>query len=257
MIRFDNVFFGYNHQPVLKKLDFSIAAGEFVGLIGPNGAGKSTLLKLINRLIIPTSGHITLRSKALRSYFPRELARLIGYVQQDFSTSFNYTALDIVLMGRFPHQKALAFDSAEDVRIALQAMQITDCHYLKDRDFHSLSGGEKQRVVLASALAQEPQILLLDEPTSALDLKHQIQFYQILLKLKQERNMTILTVTHDINLAAQFCKRIIILKEGVIVADGLTGEIMQQEVLQHTYEIPIRIMSHPANDLPLIFPEFK
>lgn len=257
MIQFENVHFWYDQNPVLKDLNFSITDGEFIGIIGPNGAGKSTLLKLIDRLISPNKGNVSLRGKPLKIYSPKELARLIGYVQQDFTTTFNYTALDIVLMGRFPHQKALAFDSAEDVQISLRAMETTDCHYLKDREFHTLSGGERQRVVLASALAQEPQILLLDEPTSALDLKHQIHFYQILLKLKHERNMTILTVTHDINLAAQFCQRIIILKEGVLVADGMTREIMQKEVLQHTYDIPIRILSHPRNDLPLIFPEFK
>jgi len=257
MIQVENVNFWYLENQVLRDLNFSITDGEFVGIIGPNGAGKSTLLKLINRLLIPGKGRISLHRKPLRFYSPKELARLIGYVQQDFSTTFNYTALDIVLMGRFPHQKALAFDTAEDVRISLQAMESTDCHYLKSRDFHTLSGGEKQRVVLASALAQEPQILLLDEPTSSLDLRHQVHFYQILLKLKNERKMTILTVTHDINLAVQFCERIIILKEGAIVADGLTRNILQKEILQYTYDVLVQILPNPANGLPLIFPEYK
>jgi len=257
MIRFEKVFFRYQENPVLKDLTFTIADGEFVGIIGPNGAGKSTMLKLINRLLIPEKGKIALQNKPLKSYSHKELARWIGYVPQDFSTTFNYTALEIVLMGRYPYQKALAFDSAEDIQMALQAMEITDCDHLRSREIHTLSGGEKQLVILASALAQQPRILLLDEPTSALDIKHQIHFYQILHKLRNEQKITILTVTHEVNLAAQFCERIIILKNGMIVADGPTANVIQPEILQHIYDIPLQVISHPLNNLPVILPDFR
>lgn len=257
MIRFEKVSFNYQQIQVLKDLTFAISDGEFVGIIGPNGAGKSTLLKLMNRLLIPEKGTITLQNKLLKSYTPKELARWIGYVPQDFSTTFNFTALEIVLMGRYPYQKALAFDSAEDIQIALQAMEITDCDHLSSREIHTLSGGERQLVILASALAQQPRILLLDEPTSALDIKHQIHFYQILNKLKNEQKITILTVTHEVNLAAQFCERIIILKDGVIVADGPTAKIIQPGILQHIYDVTLQVIPHPVNNLPVILPDFR
>ncbi len=252
MIRCDNIGFSYNSHFVLRDLSFRIDDGEFVGIIGPNGAGKSTLLKLIDRILSPQKGRIFIQQKPQRAYSQKELARIIGFVQQDFSTTFNYTVKEMVLMGRFPHQRALAIDSAEDVQIALDAMTATDCLYLRDRDFSTLSGGERQRVILASALAQEPLILLLDEPTTALDLKHQTHFYQILKDLQKRRKMTIVIVTHDINLAAQYCDRIVILKNGQKVAEGLVREVINQEILQQVYEVPIHILAHPERDIPLI-----
>ncbi len=257
MIRFDKVNFSYNNHFSLKNLDFSVRDGEFLGIIGPNGAGKSTLLKLIDRLLHPLSGQISINGKVLQHYTRKELARIIGFVPQEFTSLFQFTALDIVMMGRFPHQRALAFDSLEDRRISLDAMESTDCLDVKERDFKTLSGGERQRVVLASALAQEPLILLLDEPTSALDIRHQIHFYKILRKLRQERGMTILTVTHDINLAAQFCERILVIKRGQIVADGPVPLVMKKEILETVYDIPVEIIQHPATGLPVIYPRLK
>lgn len=257
MIQINQISFSYADSPVIRELSFSIEAGEFVGIIGPNGAGKSTLLKLLDRILRPQHGSIELNNKRLSQYNRKELARLIGFVQQDFSSAFNFSALDIVLMGRFPHQKSFSFDSAQDLEIARRVMILTDCDYLRQREFNTLSGGERQRIVLSSALAQEPKILLLDEPTNALDLKHQLHFYEILSKLNHERGMTILTVTHDVNLAAQFCQRIIIMKNGEILADGKTSDVLNKETLQGVYDTPLEIVRHPNSRLPVILPELK
>ncbi|GAB4374122.1 MAG: Fe3+-hydroxamate ABC transporter ATP-binding protein FhuC [Calditrichia bacterium] len=254
MIDVHELNFAYNGTPILKELSFSVKKGEFVGIIGPNGAGKSTLLKLLDGILFPQSGSITIDDKPLGQFNRRALAQMIGFVPQEFTTAFNFTALEIVLMGRFPYQRAFGFESAQDREIACQAMQTTDCWYLRDRGILTLSGGERQRVVLASALAQSPKILLLDEPTTALDLKHQVHFYRILTKLRQENNLTILTVTHDINLTAQFCQRILILKEGQLVADGAVDQVIQKEILESVYETPMHIFPHPVSKLPVVLP---
>ena len=257
MIQVKDINFGYHDDLVIRELSFSIEAGEFVGIIGPNGAGKSTLLKLLDRILRPRHGFIKLDGKLLDHFNRKELARLIGFVQQDFSSAFNFSALDIVLMGRFPYQKPFAFDSSKDIEIARRVMNLTNCDYLRHREFMTLSGGERQRVVLASALAQEPKILLLDEPTNALDLKHQLHFYEILKKLNHEQGITILTVTHDINLAAQFCQRIMVMKNGEILADGKTTKVLNKTTLQNVYDTPLEIIQHPNSRLPVILPELR
>ena len=257
MIKISNLSFAYDNLPVLEKFSCSIDKGEFLGIIGPNGAGKSTLLKLLDRIIIPQSGDIWLENRHLAEYSRNELARLVGYVQQEFYSAYDYSALEIVLMGRFPYQKSWGFDSPEDVKIALEVMNITDCFYLKDRRFHTLSGGEKQRVVVASALAQEPKMLFLDEPTAALDLKHQVHIYLILKRLQIEQQLTIISVTHDINLASQFCDRILILKEGKLHSDGEVQQVLKEEVLRDVYEVDLKIIDHPISGLPVILPKYR
>jgi iron complex transport system ATP-binding protein len=256
MIKLESVDFSYYQETVLHRINVIFSSGEFVGLIGPNGAGKSTLLKLINRIIRPDSGRIYLQNKLLHSYTRKELARIMGYVQQEFTTAYNFSAFDIVLMGRYPYQRGWTFESKSDREIALSAMETTDCIALRDREFITLSGGEKQLVVLASALAQEPDILLLDEPTTALDLKHQFHFYQILKKLQLQQKKTIITVTHDVNLASQFCDRIIILKAGEIKADGTVNDVFQVPLIQEIYDVPVQIIPHPQSSLPVILPTF-
>ncbi len=254
MISLKDINFSYNGDQVLRELSFVVEEGEFLGIIGPNGAGKSTLLKLLNRVLLPQSGEICLQGKPLDDYSRRRLAQIIGFVPQQFSAAFRFSVQEIVLMGRFPHQSAFGWESETDIRIAEEAMTATDCYHLRERDFFSLSGGEQQRVVLASALAQQPQILLLDEPTTALDLKHQLHFFRILQDLQREKKMTILTVTHDVNLAARFCRRILALKDGRMVADGAVKTVLTKEIVQTIYETPVEIVAHPRDGLPVILP---
>lgn len=252
MIGIQNLSFAYLEELVVDRVSLSIADGEFVGIIGPNGAGKSTLLKLIDGILQAKEGEIKLQSKPLHEYTRRQMAKMIGFVPQNFSTAFSYSVNDIVLMGRYPHLSAFASESANDYRIAERSMQSTDVWQLRQRQFGELSGGEKQRVVLASALAQEPQILLLDEPTSSLDIKYQYQFYSILQQLQQSRGLTIVVVTHDINLAARYCGRLILLKNGKVVDDGAPEKVITKKMMESVYEVEVEVLQHPQDGKPLL-----
>lgn len=259
MIEISNLNFAYHSTPVLQNVSLSIGAGEFTGIIGPNGAGKSTLLKLIAGIFPPRSGQITLHQKPLAAYQRKELARLIGYIPQEFKTAFNFSAYEIVLMGRYPYLSPFSNETEYDKQVIRTAMEETEVWALRERPFSELSGGERQRVVLASALAQQPQILLLDEPTAALDLKHQVRFYEILSRrdefsqtLQRQKGLTVVIVTHDINLAARFCRRLLVMKEGKIVADGHPGEILSRPLMEAVYETSLEIISHPRDGKPLL-----
>src|SRR5215831_14775659 len=197
LFHISNLQFGYFSSLVLRGLSTEIAAGEFVGLIGPNGAGKSTLLKIMAGLLRGYHGSVDFSGKSLSQWNSLDLAKRIAFVPQETHMVFPFSAGEIVMMGRLPHQGSAVFDSPRDVETVREAMALTDTQALASKAFNQLSGGERQRVVLASALAQNPEVLLLDEPTVYLDLKHQMQFYGILERLNADRNMTIISVTHD------------------------------------------------------------
>lgn len=252
MIEIENVSFSYIEDLVVKDVSGSVSDGEFVGIIGPNGAGKSTLLKLMDGILQPKQGSIRLQQKPLSEYNRKELAKSIGFVPQNFTTAFSYSVYHIVLMGRYPHLSAFSSEGLEDHRIVEECMKSTDVWKFRQRQFGELSGGEKQRVVLASALAQEPRILLLDEPTSSLDIKYQRQFYGILQELRRRRGMTIVVVTHDINLAARYCERLILLKRGEVVEDGAPHKVITKEMMESVYEVEVEILSHPVDGKPLL-----
>lgn len=252
MIAADRLNFAYHDTPILRDISLSIAGPQLTGLIGPNGAGKSTFLKIIAGLLTPGSGGVSLAGKSLPDYSRKALARLTGLVPQRFEAAFDFTVYEIVAMGRYPYQAPFRSESGADRQIIRRAMEETEVWQFRARPFSELSGGEQQRVVLASALAQEPQILLLDEPTSALDIKHQLRFYEILQHLPRERAMTILTVTHDINLAARFCERIVVMKQGRIVADGPPETVIEKSLLEQVYEVPVEVLTHPRDRTPLI-----
>jgi iron complex transport system ATP-binding protein len=252
MIDTRKLSFSYLEDLVLNRISFSVADSEFVGIIGPNGAGKSTLLKLMDGILQPKEGEIRLQKKLLQEYTRKQLAKMIGFVPQNFSTAFSYSVNDIVLMGRYPHLSAFSTENVDDFRIVESSMQSTDVWQLRHRQFSELSGGERQRVVLASALAQEPQVLLLDEPTSSLDIKYQYQFYSILQELQQDSGLTIVVVTHDINLAARYCQRLILLKNGSVVDDGAPGKVITKEIMESVYEVEVEIMQHPMDGKPLL-----
>jgi iron complex transport system ATP-binding protein len=252
MIGIQNLSFAYLEELVVNEVSLSIAEGEFVGIIGPNGAGKSTLLKLMDGILQPKIGEIKLQNKPLHEYTRRQMAKMIGSVPQNFSTAFSYSVNDIVLMGRYPHLSAFYSESTNDYHVVERSMQSTDVWHLRQRQFGELSGGEKQRVVLASALAQEPQILLLDEPTSSLDIKYQYQFYSILQDLRQRRGLTIVVVTHDINLAARYCGRLILLKNGKVVGDGAPEKVITKRIMESVYEVEVEILLHPQDGKPLL-----
>ena len=241
----DNLSFAYSVTPVLNGISGRVNAGEFVALVGPNGAGKSTLLKVLAGLIRGYTGKVELFGQPLPEFTTRGLARRIAFVPQETHMVFPFTVNEIVLMGRLPHRTGGLFDSPRDRQRAQEAMVLTDTTVLAAKTFSELSGGERQRVVLASALAQDPEVLLLDEPTVYLDLKHQIQFYDILESLNAERQITIVSVTHDVNLAARYARRMIAMRAGAFVADGLPEEVLTPQHLYEIFEITAAVLKRP------------
>jgi len=254
MLELQNINFSYGTTPVLRDINLSAKAGEFIAIIGPNGAGKSTLIKIIDRVLHTEGGKVLLDGKSLSGFTRKELARTIAYLPQESNFAFSYTVRDVVLMGRFPYQKGVQAYNTDDFRVVQEMMILMEIDQFAERHFNELSGGEKQRVLIASALAQNPKIILLDEPTSALDLHHQLAIYQILQKLKHEQNLTVFVVTHDINLAAQFCDRVVLMGDGKIISDGLPEEVLQFQLLQDTFGVKVYIDINPFTKSLYILP---
>lgn len=212
IIEIENLNFAYARQAlVLKDLSLQVQTGSFLALAGPNGAGKTTLLNLICGLLKPQSGSITIAAKPIKAYTHKDLARQVAVVSQQFVPVFGFSVIETVMMARALHFDALGFESKSDRQKADEALEVTDTASFAARLLGRLSGGERQRVFIARALAQETPILLLDEPTSFLDLKHQVAIYDLLKKMQLEKGKTIVAATHDINLAAQYCDRILLL----------------------------------------------
>ena len=205
-IEVKNLCFAYKGQSeILKNISFGLAQGGFLSIAGPNGAGKTTLLNLLSGLLKPTSGSITIDNVPLQSYSIKQLAKKIAVVRQEFVPVFEFSAWQVVSMARTPYLGALAFETDADKEAIAEAFEMTDTTRFADRPLNNLSDGERQRVFIARALAQQTPILLLDEPTSHLDLNHQVRIYDLLKQMQIEQNKTILAVTHDINLACQYC----------------------------------------------------
>ena len=242
--RVEDLQFSYSRTPVLQGISTEIGRGEFVALIGPNGAGKSTFLKVLAGLLRRYKGSVQFGENSLERLSAQELARQVAFVPQETHVVFPFSAGEIVQMGRLPHREGF-FDSQADLERANAAMELTDTAALSRKTFSELSGGERQRVVLASALAQDPEVLLLDEPTVYLDLKHQIQFYDILERLNLERQMTIISVTHDINLAARYARRMIAVRDGRCAADGSPETVLTPQHLYEIFEIAAAVFQRP------------
>jgi iron complex transport system ATP-binding protein len=248
----ENLTFGYNGVPVISNVTFGIHPGEFVGIIGPNGSGKSTLLRLLAGIARPDSGYVRLDGRPINEIPRRHVARKIAVVPQETTFTFAFTALETVLMGRSPHLGRFALEGQKDIEIARAAMDATDTWDLCNRRMDTLSGGEKQRVVISRALAQEPSVLLLDEPTAALDIRHQVDIYRLLGRLHDSAGLTIAMVLHDLNLAARICHRLILLHRGEIRSDGPPSEVMHARLLSEVYETDLRVEIDSHSGSPVV-----
>jgi iron complex transport system ATP-binding protein len=253
MLELKNISFNYGTRRILNGLNFSVSSAEFVGIIGPNGTGKSTLLKIMDGLLHP-QGDVVLEHKILSAYTRKQLARLVAYLPQETEFSFPYTVDEVVRMGRFPHLKGIGYYSPADEQLISRVLNLMEVEDFRGRAFYELSGGEKQRVLIASALAQEPKILLLDEPTTALDLHHQIAIYQILKEQQKNKSLTVIIVTHDINLAAQYCERMALLYNGNILNTGRPDDVLKFQVLQDTFGVKVYIDINPITNSLYILP---
>ncbi|MBU5425888.1 heme ABC transporter ATP-binding protein [Tissierella pigra] len=244
--------FSYGKKAVLKNISLNIEKGNFISIIGPNGSGKSTLLKNLNNLYKPDNGSIFLDGLNIKKVKPRELAMKIALVPQNTVIDYDFTVEDIVLMGRHPYKGRFQKEDESDYRIVNEAMEMTNTLYLKDRIITEISGGERQRVIIAKALAQNPSIILLDEPTSHLDINHQIEILNLLRKLNQEKGTTIVVVIHDINLASRYSDEIILIKDGQIKATGSPQKVITKENIEFAYNINVEIdMNKYSNSLYL------
>ncbi|QPJ63041.1 MAG: ABC transporter ATP-binding protein [Candidatus Nitronauta litoralis] len=255
LLNVQDLSFSYTDTPVLRGIAMSIHPGEWVGVIGPNGSGKSTLIKLLGGLLKAPFNSIQFHNKSIEKYSRLDLAREIAWVPQETATPFSFTAYEMVMMGRHPYLKAFRFESQEDHDICHRAMEVTSTTEFKARKFSELSGGEKQRVLIASAIVQSPKIMLLDEPTASLDLKYQVQVLDILERLNIQRGITLALAMHDLNLATKYCHRLVLIKEGRIICDGPPETVLQKEIIEEVYEVKVQMMKSPKDGTPLIFPE--
>ena len=252
MIEIRSISFRYRQDWVLEEVSFRIGKGEFIGVIGPNGSGKTSLLKILYRLLIPQRGEVFWEGTPLQKMERTEIAKKIAVVPQETHFLFPFRVMEIVLMGRSPYLGHLMFESKRDLEIARKALEWTDALTFAERPIDELSGGERKRVFIARALAQEPEVILLDEPTATLDIHHQIDFLQRILDLNRERGLTIIMASHDVNLASEFCDRLVLLKAGKIDGLGTPREVITRENIERVYGCEVWVDANPISALPRI-----
>ncbi|MDH4082342.1 MAG: ABC transporter ATP-binding protein [Nitrospira sp.] len=243
---------------ILDGVSFQVQAGEVLGVVGPNGSGKTSLLKVLARGLSPQEGRISLFGQNLASMTQQDVACVVGVVPQDTQQLFPFTVAETVIMGRFPHRPrgrwtgGFGWESHQDIEIAEQAMMTMDIGHVAHRAVTDLSGGERQRVLIARALGQTPKVLLLDEPTAFLDLQHQVEICSLLRRLKEERGLTVVLVSHDLNLVGQYCDRILLLDNGQVVRLGRPEEVIEPDVLERVYGCRVLVDQHPVSGLPRV-----
>ncbi len=271
MLRADKVWFSYSRGKeggtlvppergttspgiVLADVSAEIARGTVVGILGPNGSGKTTLLRLLSGTRRPTRGQVLLDGTPIDRIPRRLAARRIAVVPQETLLAFEYTVLEMVLMGRHPHLGMFELEGPADFAVVRDALAATGTAHLEDRRFSTLSGGEKQRVVIAAALAQASEILLLDEPTASLDLGYQLEVASLLTALNRERGVTVVISTHDLNLAATVCRELVLLRQGRVIATGATGDVLTPANVRQLYDVDADVHIHAASGHLVVVP---
>ncbi len=244
------VTFGYTAEPLFRGFDLAVGRGEMTGVLGPNGTGKTTLVRLASGTLVPGGGTVRLDGDDAAGLAPRERARRIAVVPQETRLAFDYSVHEVVAMGRAPHQGLLGLENHRDREQVQLAMQRTGIEALAARRFRQLSGGERQRVVIARALGQEPDLLLLDEPTAFLDLRHRLIVYELLTRLNREAGLTVVVVSHDINLVARYCSRLVLLEGGRAVADGPPERVLVPDNIRAVYGVDSEVRPDPVSGRP-------
>lgn len=253
MLEIKNLTCGYDSNFLLKDINFRIDTGEFVGIIGPNGSGKTTLLRAITRVLDPKKGDIFLEGKDICQIGFKKAAKKIAVVSQNPPTN-SMTVEEFVLLGRIPHyEKYQFFETKKDIEIAKRCMDLTDTLKLKDKSISRISGGERQLVSIARALSQEPELLLLDEPTAHLDITYQIGILDLIRRLNKGFGLTVIMVLHDLNLAGQYCDRLILLNQGRVHGIGTPKEILTYQIIEEVYKTVVIVEKNPISSKPYIF----
>jgi iron complex transport system ATP-binding protein len=249
-----NSSLSYNGNMVVDDVSFTVAAGEFFMILGPNGAGKSTLLKLIAGIEQSLTGKIDILGTPKEKYSIREIAQVVALVAQQAPMDFPFSVAETILMGRSPHLGLLGVEGKKDYDLACEAMAFTGVEHLAERRLDQLSGGERQRVMIARAICQDPKIILLDEPTTALDPAHQVKIMDLMEKFRQEKKITVIMVSHDLNLAAMYSDRLMLLKNGHVVVIGTPSEVFVPEYIEKSYECELMIDENPLGKVPRVMP---
>jgi iron complex transport system ATP-binding protein len=252
ILKINNIGFRYDDKQVLDDISLDVYPGEIIGILGPNGSGKSTLLRIMDGVLAPQRGKLEINGKPYGHLSRKELAREVAMVSQEQHFRFSFSCVEVVMMGRFPHLKAIQFENKNDLSIVMDALRATHALEFSERSIHDLSGGERQRVLIARALAQEPRVMLLDEPTSFLDLKFKREIFRLVSSLSKEKGLAVVIVSHDIDLVSQYCSRVILLKKGSVYRAGAPDDVITSENIEDVYECPVLVDQNPLSGRPRV-----
>jgi len=253
LLKIADLSFSYQSSKILDDVPLEVKSGESLGVMGPNGSGKTTLLRCISNVLSPR-GTVLINGKDTKGQSKKEIAKKIGFVPQTSNIDFEFTVSELVLMGRTPHMGRFKSESIHDFEIVEKAMKLTNIQHLSERTFDELSGGEKQRVIIARALAQEPKILLLDEPTVHLDISCQLEILNLVKNLCEQERIIVISVFHDLNLASQYSDKLILLNRGRIFSEGFPDRVLTSENIRSIYQIEAIIKRHPITNVPFVIP---
>ncbi|MEW6557515.1 MAG: ABC transporter ATP-binding protein [Elusimicrobiota bacterium] len=252
MLEIKNLTCGYDSKFILKDINFRIDTGNIVGIIGPNGSGKTTLLRAITRVVKPKNGIVVFEGKDISQMGFKELARKLAVVSQNFETG-SITVEEFVLLGRIPYYEKFQFlETKMDIEVAERCMDLTDTLRLKDRFMEEISGGERQLALIARALAQQPKLILLDEPTTHLDITHQVKILDLIKRLNTELGLTVIMVLHDLNLASEYCHRLVLIHNGRIHKIGLPQEVLDYKIIEEVYKTLVVVKENPISKKPFV-----
>ena len=245
-LKLENFSSGYKNNFVVSNINLSVNSGEWLGVIGPNGSGKSTLIKGILRIIRSFEGNIYLKNKDIKFFSNKKISQTISFLPQQLNSNLMLTVKQLVALGRSPYKEFWEFDlNKNDQEKINRSLNLVDMYSFKDKQINQISGGQLQRAYLALALAQEPEILILDEPTNALDLKYQIKLLEIIKDLKLNSNISVITILHDLNLAARYSEKIIALKSGKSIGYGSCNEIINEKFIKEIFDINVLVSETP------------
>lgn len=248
-----NITVKIKEKTIIKDINISVSSGEIVSIIGPNGSGKTTLLKVLSRNLKGYTGEVFLNGKPIKTFNNKEVAKNMAYVSQSYNASLDLTVRELITYGRYAYKSLFKGNSDEDIKRINWALERTNLTQFQNRKLNTLSGGERQRAWIAMSLAQKPKILLLDEPTTYLDICHQVELLQLIKSLNEEDNLTVLMVLHDINQAAQFSHRLFVIKEGILVKDGSSKEIITESNLKNIFNINSKVFKRDDTDKPYFY----